>query len=113
MPDDARRGELLRRYRVGAEVLRAAVLGMTLDQLLARPVAGRWSTLEVLCHLADFEGIFAERIKRMLAEDQPTLLPADHKVFVTGLAYEARDADQELPAIDATRRQIARIVRAV
>src|SRR3954447_4326627 len=99
MPDDARRGELLRRYRVGAEVLRAAVLGMTLDQLRARPVAGQWNTLEVLCHLADFEGIFAERIKRMLAEEQPTLLTADHKQFLAGLAYKARDADEELAAI--------------
>src|SRR4051812_45541511 len=111
MPDAARRDELVRRYRAGAEALRAAVAGMKRDQLLARPVAGRWSTLEVLCHLADFEGIFAERIKRMLAEDQPTLLTADHKVFLAGLAYEARDADEELAAIDATRRQIARIVR--
>ena len=43
------------------ELLRNAVAGMTREQLVARPVPGRWSTLEVVCHVADFEPILADR----------------------------------------------------
>ena len=38
-------------YLQGAADLRAAVAGMTREQFVARPVPGKWSTLEVLCHL--------------------------------------------------------------
>jgi hypothetical protein len=36
---------------------------MTRDQLLARPVAGRWSTLEVVCHVGDAEQFFVDQRK--------------------------------------------------
>ena len=45
----------------GPAVLRKAVAGMTREQLLARPVPGKWSTLEVVAHLADFDPILADR----------------------------------------------------
>jgi hypothetical protein len=32
---------------------------MTGEQLRSRPVAGKWSTLEVVCHVADREQFFA------------------------------------------------------
>jgi hypothetical protein len=46
-------GQLVAAYEEGPDLLRAAVAGMTRDQLLAHPVAGRWSTLEVVCHVGD------------------------------------------------------------
>jgi hypothetical protein len=48
---------------------------MTRDQLLARPVPGKWSTQEVVCHLADYEAVYADRMKRVIALDEPELLP--------------------------------------
>ena len=64
-------------YVQGAADLRAAVTGMTRDQLTARPVPGKMSTLEVVCHVADFEPVFAERMKRVIAFDNPPLLAAE------------------------------------
>jgi hypothetical protein len=97
-------------YLAGIALLRQAVAGMTREQLQARPVPGKWSTLEVVCHLADFEPIFADRMKRVIAEDRPTLLGADEKHFAAALAYESRDLDEELTLIEQTRRQMARIL---
>src|SRR3954470_14311425 len=106
--------ELADAYLKGSADLRAAVAGMTRDQLTARPVAGKWSTLEVVCHLADFEPIFVERMKRVLAlGDAPLLLAADENQFFAALRYHDRDAAEELAVVDATRAQMARLIRAL
>ena len=58
---------LIEEYLAGPGVLRRAVAGMTRDQLLARPIAGKWSSQEVVYHLADYEPIYADRMKRVIA----------------------------------------------
>ena len=103
--------ELIESYLDGPKALRRAVSGMSREQLTARPVAGKWSTLEVVCHLADFEPILADRMKRVIAEDQPTLVGADENRFAAALNYHGRDVEEELTIIDRTRSQLARILR--
>ena len=103
--------QLIDPYLAGVQTLREAVAGMSREQLLARPVAGKWSTLEVVCHLADFEPILADRMKRVIAEDRPQLLGADETRFASALAYHERDLEEELAIIQHTRSQMARILR--
>src|SRR5437660_12597245 len=103
--------QLIDDYLGGPKTLRQAVAGMSRDQLLARPIAGKWSTLEVVCHLADFDPILADRMKRVIAEEKPSLVGADENRFAAALAYHDRDLDEELTIIDRTRSQIARILR--
>jgi hypothetical protein len=107
--------ELADQYLAGAAQLREAVRGMTREQLVARPIQGKWSTLEVICHIADFEPILVERMKRILTmnKDVPLLLAADENLFVKELKYHERDAEEELALIDLTRKQMARIIRSL
>jgi uncharacterized damage-inducible protein DinB len=98
-------------YLAGPLMLRKAVAGMSHEQLLARPVPGKWSTLEVVCHLADFDPILADRMKRVVAEDKPTLVGADEKKFAARLAYHDRDVEEELAIIENTRRQLGRVLK--
>lgn len=105
--------ELIDAYLAGRATLRRATAGMTPDQLRARPVPGKWSTLEVVCHLADFDAILADRMKRIIALDRPALLAADENHFAATLACHDRDLDEELLLIDVTRAQMARILRAL
>jgi uncharacterized damage-inducible protein DinB len=102
---------LIEQYVAAPADLRAAVAGMSRDQIVARPVAGKLSTLEVVCHLGDFEPIYADRIKRIIAEEKPTLVGADENRFLAALAYHDRDLDEELAIIERTRSQMARILR--
>lgn len=99
-------------YLAGPAELRAAIAGMDAKQMTARPVPGRWSALEVVCHLADTEANIAHRIKRVLAEEQPVFDRVQPDRMLAALAYHDRDADEELALFDATRRQVARILRA-
>jgi hypothetical protein len=100
-------------YLHGAAELRAAVAGMTREQLLARPVPGKMSTLEVVCHIADFEAVLAERMKRIIALPDALLLVADENLFLKELHYDDRDVEVELDVIEATRQQMARIIRSL
>jgi uncharacterized damage-inducible protein DinB len=103
--------DLLEAYTAGVKPLRQAVAGMSREQLLARPIPGKWSTLEVVCHLADFEPIYADRMKRVLAENKPLILSADQEAFAAALAYKDRDVEEELTLMEKTRQQMARILR--
>jgi hypothetical protein len=98
-------------YVSGPALLRTTVAGMTPEQLLARPISGKWSTLEVICHLADFEIVFADRIKRIIAENEPDLVSGDENLFAARLAYHQRNAEEELLLIALIRQQVARILR--
>jgi uncharacterized damage-inducible protein DinB len=102
---------LIEQYLDGPKQLRQAVAGMSREQALARPIAGKWSTLEVVAHLADFDPIMADRIKRVIAEENPTLMGAGEEPFAANLAYHERDLQEDLTIIEATRSQMARILR--
>jgi hypothetical protein len=58
--------QLIDDYLAGPPLLRQAVAGISREQFIARPIPGKWSTLEVVCHLADFEIVYADRIKRVV-----------------------------------------------
>jgi hypothetical protein len=120
MPGELKREEqsmnhdaLIEQYLAGPDLLRRRIAGMTKDQLLARPIPGKWSTKEVVCHLADYEPIYADRMKRVIALKEPELLKGDPGLFAARLAYDHRDVAEELALIDLTRKQMARILRAL
>lgn len=45
--------QLIDDYLSGPQKLRAAIAGMTEDQLDATPVPGKWSTRQIVCHIVD------------------------------------------------------------
>ncbi|HEY2414299.1 MAG TPA: DinB family protein [Pirellulaceae bacterium] len=103
--------QLISDYSAGPQLLRDVMKGMTREQMLARPVAGKWSTLEVVCHIADFEIVTADRIKRVIAEERPTLPDGDENLFAKGLVYHSRELEDELQVIGSIRAQVSRILR--
>ena len=98
-------------YLAGPQLLRQAVARMFPEQFVARPIPGKWSTLEVVCHLADFEIVYADRIKRVIAENEPTLFGGNPDDFAARLAYHQRNPEDELLLIELIRKQVARILR--
>lgn len=103
--------ELIAAYEHGIDDLRSAVAGMTAEQLRARPIAGKWSTLEVVCHLAGSEIFHTERIERTAALERPLLLGVDERPYPERLSYQALDIGEELALFAALRRHAARILR--
>ncbi len=103
--------EILEAYLASIKDLRAAYDGMTRDQLHAHPVEGKWSAMEVLCHLVDIELMIAMRIRAALQRDSPRLPASTIEELTATLAVDARDAAEELTCFETIRSQTARIVR--
>ena len=101
---------LIDQYLAGSDLVGNSVAGMTEEHLDVRPIAGKWSTRQVVCHLADFEPIYADRMKRVIAEQCPTSFGGDPDTFAAGLAYERRSLDEEISLITAVRRHMRTIL---
>ena len=99
-------------YLSGPGMLRAAVTGLSREQMISRPITGRWSVLEVVCHLVDTDANIAHRIKQVLSEERPAFERVKPERMLAALAYHDRDVEDELGIFDLTRRQIGRILRA-
>ncbi len=98
-------------YLNGPVRLRRVVADLSPHQLQSRPVAGKWSTLEVICHLVDSEQAWCHRMKRVIAEEKPLLIGYDETRFTASLDYHQHDRAEELNLLESTRRQMAAILR--
>lgn len=108
--DVATRDRLVREYLAGPSQLCQAVKGMTGEQIKAKPIAGKMSTLEVVCHLTDFDPVYVERMKRTITMEKPALLGADENLFAQKLCYHDRDLEEELKLLELTRSSMGKIL---
>jgi len=82
------RSELLDRFRGGYAAVEEALAGIT-DEELDRPGAdGGWSARQVAHHLADSEAVAYVRLRRLIAEDEPTIIGYDEPEYARRLHYE-------------------------
>lgn len=103
--------DLISKYDQGPHLLRESLVGLSSIQLRTPAPPGTWSALQVVCHIADFELVYADRMKRVVAEDQPTLFGGDPDVFAAKLGYAQRNLEEELDAIASVRRQASRFLK--
>lgn len=102
---------LVEDYAGGAQLLRHVMQSTSHVDVDARPIEGKWSVREVICHLADSEIVYADRIKRVLAEDNPTFFEADPNRFRPALFCLRRPLDKELDVVDALRAHLLPILQ--
>ena len=102
---------LIEAYSRGAELLRDAVRSTPDSKWDATPIDGAWSIRQVVCHLADSEIVYADRMKRVIAEDNPTLFDADPDLFVPALYCSQRPWETELNVIETVRTHMLPILQ--
>lgn len=109
----SRHDELIDRFEAGGPMLRTAASGLTRQDILARPGPGKWSILELAVHMADSDAVAIDRMKRILAEENPTLLSFDENLYIARLHCESQELADALDLFDIGRRQFARVLRAL
>ncbi|WP_407669410.1 DinB family protein [Paenibacillus ehimensis] len=80
---------LIEEYGRGYKLLREAVEGLTVEELRFKPGPDKWSIHEILIHLADSELVSTQRLKKVLAEDEPLIMSWEQDVWAKSLGYEA------------------------
>ena len=103
--------DLIEQYANGGQKLEMSIRGLTAEDMAAAPGPGTWSTHQVVIHLADAEAALADRIRRLIATDNPTLLAWDQDAFLAKTHYGEQSAADAVLIVEATRRQVARILR--
>lgn len=102
--------DLLNKYSQGAVQLQTTIEQFKAHEWDQQPVPGRWSIRQLVCHIADFEIVYADRMKRVLAEDNPTLFSGDPDQFALNLGYRSRCVQNELCLIRCVRQQLLSIL---
>jgi hypothetical protein len=106
--DPQRRAELIAQYRAGHAAVLDALAGITDAELDARPAGdGEWTPREVVHHLADSEMTSALRLRKLVAEDQPTIHGYDEGEWARRLHYDDRPIGPSLNALAAARTTTA------
>lgn len=97
--EEKQRTELLQKYRSGHQAVVDAVANMREDELDHSPGDGDWTPRQIVHHIADSEMTSAIRLRTLVAEDNPTIVGYDEKVFAESLT---RDRPIE-PSLNAVR----------
>ena len=107
--------DMIDQYEAGADKLGQAIRNLTREDLLAVPdpaaKVGRWSIQQVVVHCMDSELVSVDRLKRMIAEDNPTLLGYDENRFVANLFYDEQPAGDAAAVVALVRKTFARVLR--
>jgi hypothetical protein len=102
---------VIERYAKGAGALGAAIQGLSKAELTAFPVPGTWSIQQIVFHMYDSELIASDRLKRIIAMENPLLIGYDETLFANRLFYNDLDPHVACAIIEQNRLLTAEIFR--
>ncbi len=106
---------VIQEYLSNLDALDAALKDLTPSELSFKPVAeqnaGAWSIQELVMHLADCELVYCDRMKRVIAEDNPTLQGFDENKWASALLYPDQSVDEAVQLMRLSRKQMSRVLK--
>jgi len=103
--------DLIALFTADADFLARDIAELTDADLDARPIAGQWTIRELVWHVVDSDIILGDRMRRIIAEDQPSLIGFDESRFVQRLFYQQRDLGPAVKLYEVNRLVMADILR--
>jgi hypothetical protein len=112
--DEGERKRCLDILRGTPAALKASVKGLPRAVLLWTPAPGKWSILEIVCHMREMEReAYLTRYKRILAEDTPLLPDADGDLYSLENDYRSQKLSEILKEWTRLRRETLRLLSKV
>ena len=102
---------LIDQFEADAATPAKAIEGLSPEELNSHPVPGTWSIQQVVLHLLDSDLVGADRMKRTIAEPNPTLLAYDETLFAKHLKYEKLDPKLACEIFRLNRLFMANVLR--
>jgi hypothetical protein len=103
--------ELLERLRRGAELVAAVLTGAAGSEVDFRPTPREWSIRQIVAHLSDSEVAATFRLRRLIAENNPTLEAYDQDAWAERLDYSRRKPSQSLETFRRLRQENYELLR--
>jgi uncharacterized damage-inducible protein DinB len=100
-------------FEHGGQKLRRAVAGMAREDLVSTPIPNTWSIQQIVIHLMDDELIWVDRVKRMIAEDNPRIMGFDESKYAANLHYDLWSIDDAITIFELNRVNFAHVLRAM
>ncbi len=97
---------LLAALEAAPDLLDFAVAGMTDAEADRRPDPERFTLREVLCHVADWEDVFLDRMIRTREQDTPHLQGYDEGQWALDHDYASRDWREQIRLIRERRPRL-------
>lgn len=104
------RRELIKQYRAGHAEVVDALKGITEQELDKTSGDDAWTPRMVVHHLADSEMTSAIRLRRLIAEDKPSIPGYDEMEFARVLYYTDRPIEGSLDMFRSARQTTAQIL---
>ncbi|HWE52586.1 MAG TPA: DinB family protein [Bryobacteraceae bacterium] len=98
------------RFRAGLSAFADALRGATAEETSFAPAPGKWNIRQLARHVADTEIVVSMRMRQIVAEDSPTLIPFDQEKWAAHLGYETADAFDSLGRFQSLREDTARLL---
>lgn len=70
-----------------------------------------WTTLEVLCHLRDYDAIYRQHAEMMATQENPTLSGSNHETMAIERAYNQQELRQVLAEFKTSRQESLAVYR--
>ena len=96
-----------------AETAHAWIAELARPDVRERPAPGVWSPLEYACHVRDVHAVFARRVARMIAEDDPQFENWDQDAAALEGRYHEQDPAQVLVELIAAADRAAAVFSSV
>jgi len=103
--------DLTARYAAGGPLLAESIAGLAPADLTAYPVPGTWSIQQIVFHLLDSDLVASQRMKQIIAEENPQLVAWDETAFAQRLSYNDLDPHLAAELFAGNRRLTAEMLR--
>jgi hypothetical protein len=106
--------QLIETFAAGAELPGKAIQGLTAKELDWKPTdksLGAWTIRQLVVHLMESHMIAADRMRRIIAEDNPMLIGYDQNKFLQHLHPEKLDIAMVCEAFRLNQALMAEVLR--
>ena len=86
------------------QALARLIEGRSAEQLRRRPFPGKWTPTEILGHLLDSVWVFGYRVRTILCDERPRIVPMDQERWVAEQRHNERDGHELLSEFTTLRR---------
>lgn len=103
--------DVICRFEAATAVLSYAVSDLTPEQEQARPGPGAWSIAQVVAHLLDSELVYSDRMRWVIAENDPVLPGFDENAWIARLGNDTMSLEESVNLFAASRQRMTKILR--